>query len=226
MEQMQGYTIKHSAADPEMRGDWDGRAWCLAETLHIDRFRPESSAHRPRVQARFLWTDEGICGLYDVRDKYVRCVASRFQDPVCRDSCVEFFVRPRSDKGYFNFEFSGNGTLLASYITDNTRTPQGFRACTMLPPEDGERVRVYHTLPRRVEPEIAEDTHWRLEFRVPFDLLARYVGPLGDVAGQTWHANFYKCGDKTSHPHWASWAPVSRLNFHLPECFAPVVFEP
>ncbi|MEW6117215.1 MAG: carbohydrate-binding family 9-like protein, partial [Nitrospirota bacterium] len=40
-----------------------------------------------------------------------------------------------------------------------------------------------------------------------------------------WRANFYKCGDATSHPHWASWAPVEALNFHLPHCFGTICFE-
>ena len=36
---------------------------------------------------------------------------------------------------------------------------------------------------------------------------------------------FFKCGDKTSHPHWASWNPVDELNFHLPRCFSEIIFE-
>jgi hypothetical protein len=45
------------------------------------------------------------------------------------------------------------------------------------------------------------------------------------VSGQVWHANFYKCGDHTSHKHWASWQPVKELNFHRPEDFGDIVFE-
>ena len=33
-------------------------------------------------------------------------------DPVCEDSCVEFFVRPSCDKRYINFEVSAIGTML------------------------------------------------------------------------------------------------------------------
>jgi hypothetical protein len=50
-------------------------------------------------------------------------------------------------------------------------------------------------------------------------VLERYVGPLAPLAGQVWRGNFYKCGDRTSHPHWAAWSPVDELNFHLPRCF-------
>jgi len=61
-----------------------------------------------------------------------------------------------------------------------------------------------------------------------FDSLAlveEFAGPLADPAGQTWRGNFYKCAEDNSHPHWASWAPIGeRLNFHVPEHFAPLHF--
>jgi hypothetical protein len=45
--------------------------------------------------------------------------------------------------------------------------------------------------------------------------------------GVTWRANFYKCADKTSHPHWLTWAPVNypKPKFHLPEYFGRIEFE-
>ena len=37
-------------------------------------------------------------------------------------------------------------------------------------------------------------------------------------------ANVYKCGDRTSHPHWMSWNPVRTLNFHAPDEFGQLIF--
>jgi hypothetical protein len=79
-------------------------------------------------------------------------------------------------------------------------------------------------MPEMIEPEIKEETEWYLGFFFPFHLIAKYAGELGELSGKEWTANFYKCGDKTSHPHWASWNPVSELNFHLPECFGRIKF--
>jgi len=59
------------------------------------------------------------------------------EDPVYKDSCVEFFVKPKPDKGYFNFEFIAVGTLLCSYITDPERTREGFREFVSVPEEEG-----------------------------------------------------------------------------------------
>jgi hypothetical protein len=68
-------------------------------------------------------------------------------------------------------------------------------------------------------------TEWLLEFFIPFALLEKYVGPFGHVYNQEWRANFQKCADDTSHPHWASWAPIDELNFHLPHCFGTIRFD-
>jgi len=218
------YTIRRAAKRPELKGLWDGPVWSQADTLDVANFRAESSAHRPKVQARLLYDAAGIYGMFRVHDQYVRCVHTKFQDAVCRDSCVEFFVQPKPTPGYFNFEFSGGGAFLVYYVEDHTRTAEGFKKRTEVTAEDGRQVQVYHSLPSVVEPEITTDTEWRLEFAIPFRMLEKYAGALGDVRGQRWRANFYKCGDQTSHPHWASWAPVDALNFHLPHCFGTLVF--
>jgi hypothetical protein len=154
-------------------------------------------------------------------------VHTRYLDPVCRDSCVEFFVQPRADKGYFNIEFNCGGTLLLYYIEDPTRTPGGqgeFAKMTPVARELAETIEVAHSLPNVVEPEIAEPTTWLLQYAAPLSLFEAYVGPLGSVSGHKWQGNFYKCADKSSHPHWASWAPLDAVNFHLPRCFAPIYF--
>jgi len=57
-------------------------------------------------------------------------------------------------------------------------------------------------------------------------LFETFVGPLGAPSGQIWRANFYKCADESSHPHWGSWADIGeRLDFHQPECFGEIIFE-
>ena len=218
------YTICRAATPPTLDGAWDSVAWVAAAIAPIANFRPESSAHRPRVQARFLYDDGGLHGIYRVEDRFVRCVHQGFQAPVCRDSCVEFFFQPQVGSGYFNFEFSCGGSLLCTYIRDCRRTEDGFADYTPLREEDGRQVEVWHSLPGRVEPELSEPTLWFLQFRIPYAVLTPYCGALGRLPGQVWRGNFYKCGDRTSQPHWASWAPVDELNFHLPRCFAPLRF--
>lgn len=217
--------VRAGSGEPGMKGAWDGAAWGGVESLEIACFRPESSGHRPRTRAKLLYGSGGLFGIFHVEDRYVRCVHSRYMDPVYLDSCVEFFVRPRPDRGYFNFEFNCGGALLCSYITDPARTKEGFREYVRLPEEDGRRVAIHHSMPALIDTEIPEAVSWTLEFFLPFPLLEKYAGPLGEMPGARWGANFYKCGDGTSHPHWAAWSPVDSLNFHLPDCFGTLLFR-
>jgi hypothetical protein len=199
--------------------------WHQAGSLHIDHFRPEGSDHRPETEVRLLYTDTGLFGLFRVRDRYVRCVHTGFNAPVYRDSCVEFFVQPKPDKGYFNFEFNCGGSLLCSYITNHERTAEGFREYTPLREAELSEVIIAHSLPEVVEPEISGPITWSISFFIPFALIGKYAGPPGLIRGQQWRANLFKCGDDTSHPHWASSMPLPEKNFHLPDCFGTIVFE-
>jgi hypothetical protein len=217
-------TIRRAASPPGLDGPWDAPPWSGAETLTVAHFRPEGSAHRPVTEARVLHDGATVCVRFRVQDRYVRSVCTRYQDPVCTDSCVEWFVEPKAGRGYVNFEVNAGGTLLCSFIEDPARTPGGFAKWRPLPAEWGRQMEVRHSLPPVVEPELAGPVEWSVAYRVPVALLEACVGPLGDLSGQVWRGNFYKCGDKTSHPHWAAWSPVDALNFHLPHCFGRLRF--
>ena len=80
--------------------------------------------------------------------------------------------------------------------------------------------------PKIVEPERTTPTTWAVEYRVPFALFAQYFGAQTPAPGTQWRGNFYKCGDRTSHPHWGSWAPVDtpEPSFHQPDFYQPLVF--
>jgi len=212
---------------PALDLKWDSPAWNGAQTLAVNQFLARSSDHHPVTEARLLYDDRAIHVFFRVQDRYVKSIHTRYLDPVCQDSCVEFFIQPRPDKGYFNIEFNCGGTLLLFYIEDPTRTPGGpteFKKMAPVSADLAKTVQVAHTMPGTVNPEIQTPTTWLLQYSVPIALFESHVGPLAPIAGQTWRGNFYKCADKTSHPHWASWAPLDEVNFHLPRCFAPITF--
>ncbi len=176
---------------------------------------------------KLLYDREALYVFFRVEDRYVRAVAAGFQGPVCEDSCVEFFVRPREQAGYFNFEMNCGGTLLLYYIEDPRRTARGFARFTPVDRRHLAGMRVHHSLPRIVEPEIAEPVVWTLAYSVPLPLLEAYAGPLSPHPDRPWRCNFYKCGDRTSHPHWGAWCPVGEeLDFHQPDRFGTLEFAP
>lgn len=217
--------VRAARQRPRLEDGWDAPAWAHADTLELAHFRPEGSDHRPRTRARLLYAEDGLAGIFRVEDRYVRSVHTRFGDPVCEDSCVEIFLLPRPDRGYLNFEMNCGGTLHACHITDHRRVPGGFAAFTPLGEEEARHVLVRSSQPATTDPEVETPLDWELAFFIPKALVERYVGPLGPLGGQAWRANLYKCGDSTSHPHWASWAPLEARNFHLPHCFGTLHFE-
>lgn len=220
------HIVRRASEAVMLDGRWDGPAWKTATPLTVGLFHAKSSPHRPKVQVKLAYDAEAVCGIFLVRDRYVTCTRTEYQSSVCRDSCVEFFVQPKPDKGYLNFEMNCGGALLTSYITDATRTETGFRGCEPVPWELGSRVGLYHSMPYIVKPEVQEETTWVVEFRIPLAVFEHYTGPLGALAGQEWRANLYKCADDSSHPHWASWSPIGEeLNFHQPDRFGVLHFE-
>jgi hypothetical protein len=221
---MSSYTIKRTATPPGLDGNWDGPVWGTADTGQISHYLPNSSDHHPKVAFRMLYDPEWVYLIFRVEDRFVRCVQTEFNGSVCRDSCTEFFVEPVAGKGYFNFEVNCGGTMLVYYIEDATRDGEGFVKSVALTPEDAAQVRIYHSMPQVVEPEITEPVTWYNELHFPLALLEKYAGNIGNPAGQLWRANLYKCGDETSHPHWGTWAPIEGESFHVPQYFAPLVF--
>lgn len=187
--------------------------------LRVDNFRPESSSHHPNTCLKLAHDNFTLYGLFEVDDCYVRSVNTAFQSHTHRDTCVELFLQPNPTEGYFNFEWNCCGTLAVFYITDPTRIPDGFKAYQLLRPEDALGVAAQTTLHGIIDPEISDPIHWRLSFEINIAVLKRYTCLPERISGQTWRANAYKCGDETSHPHWAAWSPVPALNFHLPESF-------
>ncbi len=219
------YTIRQARGIPSQQGDWNSEEWKRADTAEITYFRPESSDHRPQTAVRLLYDRDNLFGIFRVRDRYVRCVHTHFMDPVCRDSCVELFIKPKQDAGYFGFELNCGGTMLLRYIVDPTRSGKVFREFVDLSIAEAGQIQIYHSMPKLINPEITEPVVWTVACVIPFSLLEKYVGQIGNREGQQWSGNFYKCGDETSHPHWAAWSPVKERNFHMPNCFGTLIFS-
>jgi len=220
------YTVRHTATLAAPNADWDRPQWQQANTLEVANFPWEDSGHHPRTQARLLYTNTALAIIFRVEDHYVRAVAEKFQDNVCTDSCVEFFVSPRADSlAYFNFEVNCGGTMLVRRCTTEEESQAGVEAVAVTA-ADFATIALATSLPKIVEPEITEPTTWTLEYHLPFALFTTYFDIAPPTSGTAWKGNFYKCGDQTSHPHWGSWAPVGtpKPSFHQPSSYQPILF--
>ena len=65
---------------------------------------------------------------------------------------------------------------------------------------------------------------WELSLVIPVSSFFRYH--IVDLSGLQMRANFYKCGDKTSRPHFLSWNPIDvpSPDFHRPDFFGQLAF--
>jgi hypothetical protein len=220
------YLVRRRQPLPDVADSWNGPTWYGAETLAVSSFHPGSRGHRPVTQVRLLHNRQSLAVIFRVEDNYVLARATQYQAATHKDSCVEFFVRPRQGAGYFNFEFNAIGTLRLWYI-DKPRRPDGsFEAYTPVPIELARGIQSYASLQGPILDERVGHSEWTVSFQVPCTLFEAFVGPIADLSGQVWDANFFKCADESSRPHWGYWADIGeRLDFHQPERFGQIVFE-
>ncbi|MEA2734712.1 MAG: hypothetical protein QOE14_1163, partial [Humisphaera sp.] len=114
------YLVRRAKIRPKLDDEWPD-----ADVERIAHFHVASSDHRPVTTFRMLYDDDGIYIAFHVRDRYVLCRRNEHQSMVCKDSCVEAFLQPRPDHGYFNFELNCGGAMLLYYVRDPQRLPTG-----------------------------------------------------------------------------------------------------
>ncbi len=217
------YKIQKLKTPPKIDAVWDKAPWNKIVAIPITNYMGEKPDHIPFTQAKIAYDNSALYVIFRVEDRYVKAVHKNNQEMVCKDSCVEFFFSPgnNSKKGYFNIEMNCGGVFLFNYQL----TPKSERI--KISDEDIQQIEVAHTMPKLVEQEIEDKTTWIVEYRIPFSILKKYYSFTAPESGTVWRANFYKCADHTSHPHWLTWAPVDypTPNFHLPEYFGMVEFQ-
>lgn len=113
---------------------------------------------------------------------------------VCTDSCMECFViyKPELNNGYINFESNANGALWNAFGPD--RYDRHFLIDLGLE-----------------EPVVTiekSDDGWSCEYGVSLKTIEALYGNADFKDGDIMKGNFYKCGDETAIPHYASWKPI------------------
>lgn len=219
------YTVTRIDEPVRIDNRWEKEPWNRIPSLRVDNHMGEEPEHRPVVEVKAAYDNEAIYVIYRVEDQYVRCAITDYQGPVFRDSCVEFFFTPATDvsRGYFNLETNCIGTALFHF----QREPRSREGRSRISPEDFDRIEISSSMEEPVDPEITDPVTWTLEYRIPFDILENYFDIERPAPGVEWRANFYKCADDTSHPHWLTWSVVDHPvpDFHRPDYFGTLRFE-
>ena len=176
---------------------------------------PDEYPYRPDAAVSIARSATHIVIWYRVNGMDLRAKAMEDNGPVWEDSCCEFFVGDPSDGTYYNFEMNCIGTLLAAKRKSRT----DFRFFSR---EELDQVIRHSSLERKEYGTEGELAGWQTAICIPFGL----IGMDGWNLPENIRANFYKCGDKTAHPHFLSWNPVEtpQPDFHRPEFFGLLEF--
>jgi hypothetical protein len=184
----------------------------LINTLNWDNF-----GYRPEVRFNIAWNDKEILLKYYVREEFVKAEKTASNQQVSEDSCVELFISPIEDGIYYNFEFNAIGTILLGAGT-------GREERSLAPIRTINKVRRTSSYGNKPFNEKRGESLWTITIAIPLD--AFFFHDLNEIKGKTFRANFYKCGDGLTRPHYLSWSPVGtkKPDFHQPVFFGILEF--
>lgn len=217
------YKIQKIEKGISIDGNWDKNIWNNVDAIQLKNYMGSKPEHFPTVFVKLVYSDTDLYVIFKVLDQYVKSIAQEYQGKVYEDSCVEFFFTPadNSRNGYFNLETNCGGVQLFGFNSND-----GVED-VLIKYEDYKNIEVAHSLPKLIDNEIKEKVTWYIEYKIPIEVLSKYFENVKLVSETVWRGNFYKCADKTSHPHWLTWNKVENPtpNFHLPQFFGTLIFE-
>jgi len=185
--------------------------------IRIDTLNWKDYNYKPDVELSVAYSDHEIFLKYYINESYFKAEKTESNQMVCEDSCVEFFVSPEDDGIYYNLEFNGIGTCL---LGSGTERDNSTRANT----EIISKIRRESSAGKRPFKEKVGDNSWTITIAIPFEVFFHHK--IRDLKGKIFRANFYKCGDMLSVPHYVTWNPVGteKPDYHQPAYFGLLKF--
>ncbi|MHB8206705.1 carbohydrate-binding family 9-like protein [Mucilaginibacter sp.] len=186
-----------------------------SEKQNVNTLLWSNDGYKPIVSFAMAYTEDSILLKYFVTEKYVKADYHQINDPVYKDSCVEFFIAFGDDENYYNLEFNRIGTALIGYGL-------GKDDREILSESIISKIKSQHTITASADDK--SNSEWELTLSIPFALFIHNT--ISSLAGIHCKANFFKCGDDLPLPHFLSWSAVDypQPNFHLPRFFGTITF--
>lgn len=166
--------------------------------------------YRPDTYFKMGVVGEVLVATLKCYEENPKAVYSKRDEPMYKDSCLEFFVAPLEEKEeYINVEMNSKGAFLCEFgkgkydrvfvssLTDSSPIVDAFKG------------------------EDMNGAFWGVTVKLTKTFL-RELYKTENIDFTTVKANFYKCGDDCDVPHYLAFSPVTTLppGFHNPECFA------
>ena len=188
----------------------------VGEKFTVSVHRPEGEK-APDTEGTLVYVPgEGLWITMRCYEENPRAIYYNPNSWVYTDSCMEIFIDcfPELHKGYINLEMNANGAAYCSFGTD--RYVRAFLIDMGIP----------HPEVTVTKGEENGCAFWQVRSLLRESTLEKLYGvPVKFESGHQMRGNFYKCGDHTAVPHWASWNPVEKLDFHAPQCFGTLIVE-
>lgn len=212
--------IQISKIEPEIANSREDIKVWMKEHLkaeRLDQLNWPAFPYKPEVSFSIAHSTTDIWLHYKVSEKNILAQETRTNGDVYKDSCLEFFLS-LDGKNYYNFEFSCIGTIHVGYGDGrNNRIPVN--------PELAEKIEVISSLGSEPFEEKQGDFQWDMFLRIPLSCLVH--DEIASLDGLEAKANFYKCGDETSDPHFVTWNAIDteQPDYHRPEFFGELLFQ-
>ncbi len=170
--------------------------------------------YRPQVHFSIGHSGDCLFLKYYVSESVVRANYFRPNDPVYKDTCVEFFVSFDGEKNYYNFEFNIIGACILNFGNErNNRKLISESAISSIR---------FSTLIRH---DRAGNIYWEIVLSIPLSAFSEHT--FNSLKEKQCRGNFYKCGDDLPQPHFLSWNNViaPEPDFHQPQYFGEIHFQ-
>ena len=171
-------------------------------------------SYKPEVSFSIGHNGYSIFIKYYVSEKETKAVYTKINEPVYLDSCVEFFIDFNKGPAYYNFEFNSNGVCLAGFGSEREDRK-------ILPEAVVSQIECLTTSHPSSDDK---NNYWELCLAIPISVFC--YDEVIDLKGRSFKANFYKCGDDLTEPHFLVWNKIisKEPNFHVPEYFGKLTF--
>ncbi len=195
--------------------------WEDIEPIAVSIFPWDDNGYRPKSEARVFYTSTHIYIRFMAYEDEIVATYTNMNEPVYKDSCVEFFINPtpNTDDRYLNFEMNPYGTLNLGIGADRY---------------DRKAINSWYLPIFNIKSSITPETigeyggeFWWVEYSIPLDFLRELYKDIEFKSGVHMKGNFYKCGDDTKYSHFGCWNEVvwEEPDFHRPECFGDLILE-
>ncbi|MCL3781735.1 hypothetical protein EMN47_15220 [Prolixibacteraceae bacterium JC049] len=188
------------------------------EKVKIETVNWKDYPYQPEISFKIGHNNDSILLKFYVTEKNPKAVETKVNGDVYKDSCVEFFLSPKADGSYYNFEFNCIGTPHVGYGPGrHDRQP--------VPEELLAGVTAISTLGSSPIDLNEGDKTWEMLLIIPKDTMLH--DEVATLSGLEAKGNFYKCGDETAEMHFVTWNAVGTENpdYHQYPFFGDIVFE-